>query len=251
MHPVTPRLYIKPSKKAPVPLGETFTEVLKQQLLVFIHQNTIKKTTRRSIWSCLFVYKVKQSTSGLSAGIDYLRRHKGISSHSERQTSTPPAETTRATRFVCCCFDLFSPHNSWGWGKLWRGGRRKTRGVESERRKTSHAGIKSWEGVFIQDHSPLCVSVAWAGRRWGVGVGVYWQACWPASWLAATPAANAMTRWQQTTSIARALSCHHNLASDTACWLAVSSCCCSGRLMKPRGWGRAGGTAWSCFSLLW
>lgn len=202
--------------------------------------------------------RVQQRTSGLVGWLasSIRRMRTGNSSLSESWIKTtlllrpPLPETTKTMRFVCCCFD-FAPttnNNSRGWGELEGGGGRKNQGWSYEREREKHhteikvGGLEGWA------HSRLFPCV-WCvvEHEWGGGANVCWQACWPASWLAVPPAVNMMTRWQQAVSVARALSCHRNLPLDTACWLAVSHCCCCVRLMKPRGWGRASGTAWSCF----
>lgn len=174
--------------------------------------------------------------------------HAGISSLSKDRietTTTPATYTIRNNKNHAALFVVvltFFP-SIWGRGELKGGGGREMGkgGVSGEKNITQR--LECGGGVHSGLLPRVCVW-AWAGDN------VCWQACRPASWLAVPPAVNTMTRWQQALSIARALSCHRNLPLDTACWLAVSNCCCSVRLMKPRGWGRASGTACSCFPAL-
>lgn len=144
-------------------------------------------------------------------------------------------------------FWLFFP-SIWGRGELeGGGGRKRGKGGVRREKNITHGLGRVCMGGFIQDSSPVYAS---EHEREGGG-NVCWQASRPTSWLAVPLVPSAMTRWQQALSIARALSCHRNLPLDTVCWLAVSNCCCSVvRLMKPRGWGRASGAAYSRFPAL-
>lgn len=159
------------------------------------------------------------------------------------ETTTTTATFSRynsSTRLVCCCFDFFSQQRE---------------GREKKKRATGGGIIEK----NIHGLGSVCVCVlGWFGtppprmclsgsgrrltsvdRRAGEGAG--WLFLW--RWAP-------MTRWQQALRVTRALSCHRNLPLDTACWLAVSNCCCSVRLMKPLGWGRACSAACSHFPAL-